>query len=1162
MLIRQIFAQRKDREMFMKNKFPTGRKIISLLLAFAMSSSMVVLAQTEDKTFVAASDTYTSSLNTAKAYSVEPKIVVSADEDDVRKGFIGFNVGKLRIADDTRITLRLMPVKVTYGVPDESGANKGVVSVWGLKAHNWKQSEVTGKKMPAAGAAIASFDELTEGQLCEVDVTEYVKSNMSAEGYISFMIAEDADTGSVFEFASKEAKSGRAELFVDYDYVAPPQEDVPEATKAPSNVTVKDYNEIFTTGELKHTNHDPVVTTRPHLEYPTLEEYGIPEDIYIEEFTTVRVNKHLVNYTFGEPKTLGTMHRGQERAQMVYAIAISPTNLNKILIGSDCQIIYSSVDGGKTSFVSAENIGSNGINYLTYYPADDNIAFALVSTTNQAINSGAYKKGSGVYKSTDSGKTWERKDCDIISGLVNAVPSLMVWGSPMENGVLPLYVAGNNNSGIWRSYDVGETWECIYEGVSSNHIEARGEMIIVSTGSDIIVSYDRGDTWESAAGSLKGLTCESTTVDPANTDHWIAGTKDPNISGWNCNIWETFDKGKTWTYIACRDDLKINNFWGVKYGPLDKKTNSARLYLMGNQNQYVHRYSDDHGRTWVRPIYYQSDTYTTITGGYWMVPLAFCEGYPDVVISGLENVALSYDRGTTFHNVAYARSGARASQFWFDPDEPGHMYISHIDTAIRKTIPQGDEWYPITYGEPMWSGDCFNMHTNYGVLVDPTNKDRVIIAQGNWTGQHTMYESLDGGLNYKYKPEHTLYAITPYWHAQDPNVIYAGNERSDDGGRTWKSIPMVINAVAPSNNDIVYSQSNNTVYMSEDRGETWTRVVQRVQGTDNGKEIRVDMDDPYRIYVGTNQTNLWIINTKTGEMKNKTESSGLVRTSIIGQNISIEGIAQNPRNHDHIIVGGRGFVNAEPTPGIYESFDRGETFRLIKMPPPADIWEIEFHPTRPQVFIATSGGTFVYEYENYDKQRPESYFTDTEGTFCEDEVLYLVENEYIGEKALYDFAKGFEFGIDRYMFEGDFLTLALETTDCVSEHVEPVFNDIPWDFRYFSQVQRGIENGLVLKSDGDENGNLNLKWKKLTMGKCANYLVRLLGMNGINTDVSSAEINKYLKDGVTPNEAHSLAVLYKYGILTGDDGFEFSPERVITRGEIAYMLARTLKQYE
>ena len=1137
------------------------KRIASVLIAAMICSTIPVMANAEDRTVTATADAYSSSANPTQCYSLATNLAVTANKENVCKTYIGFNVGKVPTGEKVRVTLRLTPTKVKYGVTDEGEEKKGVVSVWGLATHNWKQGSLTANNAPKTGSKLAALN-IAENQMCEVDVTDYVTKNISSEGYISFMLAEDAATGSEFAFASKESATGKPELFIDVDYVAPESGDAeptPSATAAPA----KDYNEIFTKGELKDEIAKPMKTRSPYIDYPDLSE--IPEDIYVEEFTTVRTNKHLVNYVYGETTAVAKMLKGRNTAQMTYTVALSQSNPNKMLIGSDCELMYRTEDGGNTCYVASEGLNGDAVNDVEFYPDNDSIAFCVTATYSLAIGSGQWVHH-GISKSTDGGKTWELKPTNLQSPMTNGCRKIIAFGGKMENGIRPIYVAGQNKSGIWRSMDLGETWECIFENISSYQLETYDDTVsfayLNGEESVIYISHDRGETWEDATGTLKGNTIRCAAIDPANRDHWTAAGTRSAASGGGMAVWESLDAGKTWTYIAGQEDMKINGLVNVEYGPVDPKTNKARLYLNANQNQFVLRYSDDGGRTWNLPYYYDDVEYEQTAGGYWVCPIAFSEKYPDMVVSGVQSLSVSYDKGENFYCRAFGRSGARYVHLLVDTENPSDMIFSHIDIGLARTIPTAeDQWYPMTSMEAMFAANLPVINTVYGAGRDPLNHDRIIFAYGQWNGQHKVLESLDNGFNFEFTGESIPAGEELYWHPQDPNVVYYGSRRSDDGGRTWKALAKAVGGMFKTNGDIVYGITGSYLYISEDRGENWELAcTQSLGGVDSAKNILVDSEDPYRAYVGTYASGFWIVDH--GTASHKYTNAGLLPSAVCKDGLTVEGLAQDPKDPNHIIVGGRHIGTTEPTQGFYESFDRGETFRLIEIPPPGDIFRIDFHPVYPVVYFGTSGGTYAYEYENYDKERPDCYYTDTEGTFCEAEAKWLADNDIIGEDADIDFGRALELNKDRYIYEGDFLDLVLTTEDAVATHTDVVFNDVDLGHRFYAQVQMGYENGLVLKSDADENGNLNLLWKKLTQGMCAKYLVRLLAMNKIDTSVSAEEINKYISDTTDKDTAYAIAVLHKRGVLTDDDGFEFSADKTITRGEMVYMFARTLKQYK
>jgi len=79
--------------------------------------------------------------------------------------------------------------------------------------------------------------------------------------------------------------------------------------------------------------------------------------------------------------------------------------------------------------------------------------------------------------------------------------------------------------------------------------------------------------------------------------------------------------------------------------------------------------------------------------------------------------------------------------------------------------------------------------------------------------------------------------------------------------------------------------------------------------------------------------------------------------------LGIYDIAQDPKDGRNLVAGGVDNKGLAPTAGLFESFDGGGTWRVVPgMPGIRDIWRVKFHPTLQQVYVATSSGTFVYDY--------------------------------------------------------------------------------------------------------------------------------------------------------------------------------------------------------
>lgn len=114
---------------------------------------------------------------------------------------------------------------------------------------------------------------------------------------------------------------------------------------------------------------------------------------------------------------------------------------------------------------------TKGPNYpITSILADPDNANVIYATANSALNQGGNPAGSGLYKTTDGGSSWDK----ITQGLENVsnLDTLTVQTSTAPN---TLYLAGqaqNLNGGIYKSADGGESWGLYYTGLNQESFYA------------------------------------------------------------------------------------------------------------------------------------------------------------------------------------------------------------------------------------------------------------------------------------------------------------------------------------------------------------------------------------------------------------------------------------------------------------------------------------------------------------------------------------------------------------------------------------------------------------------------------------------------------------------------------------------------------------------
>ncbi|MFZ2492266.1 MAG: glycosyl hydrolase [Thermoanaerobaculia bacterium] len=333
--------------------------------------------------------------------------------------------------------------------------------------------------------------------------------------------------------------------------------------------------------------------------------------------------------------------------------------------------------------------------------------------------------------------------------------------------------------------------------------------------------------------------------------------------------------------------------------------------------------------------------------------------------------------GTTFTPIFDDQGSYSIGCVTLDPKNPLTVWVGTGENNSQRSVSYGDGVYKSIDGGKSWTNVGLKGSEHIGmILVDPRDSNVVwVAAQGPlWSsgGDRGLYKTTDGGKNWK-----KVLDISPNTGVSDiafdprnPDVVYAsayqrrrhvwtlingGPEsaihKTVDGGATWskitKGLPSVDLgriglAVAPSAPDTVYAiveaaNKEGGFYRSTDAGGSWEKQSSYVSGSPQYyQEIFVDPYDADRIY----SMDVFL---QVSEDAGKT----FKRLGEKAKHVDNHALWIDPKDTDHLLVGCDG--------GLYETWDRGKTYRYFENLPVTQFYRLEVDNSTPAYYVY--GGT-------------------------------------------------------------------------------------------------------------------------------------------------------------------------------------------------------------
>jgi hypothetical protein len=560
--------------------------------------------------------------------------------------------------------------------------------------------------------------------------------------------------------------------------------------------------------------------------------------------------------------------------------------------------------------------------------------------------------GSALWKTTDAGKTWtEIKGGGYAEGVKGRIGLAIALSNPdvvyaLTEAAAPTkdgsYVPSRTpaGTGLYRSADAGKTWERTNTAdtrpfyYSQVRVDPRNPDRVYFSSTQLLVSDEGGKNARPAAQQVH-VDDHGLWIDPNDPERWVIG----NDGG----ITITFDRGGNFNQMQ---NLPIGQFYEITYdnavpynvcsgaqdngawcGPSRRKggaINNAYWYtISGGDGFYTAQdptdpnivYGESQGgnasRLNLKTGERMSFAKPTWTERYkmWEDSIAVIRGDPlkpetkdlTAKIAALRNLQKQ-------DSVDLALRFNWNSPFFISPHNPAVIYFA--GNRVLKSLKRGEEFHLISpdLSKKQWAKIDTSVTWTGGVTIDATGAETfgtVVALAESYVKPGILYAGTDDGNVWKTHNDGATWdnltgrfpglPNNEVWVARiEPShfdtlsfyVAFEGHRTNDftpylyatnDGGKTFRSIVNNLpkDGVAdflhtiredPRNRDLLFAGSSLSVYASIDRGATWTKFATGLPSV-AVYDLKVHPRD-HELMAATHGRSLWIVDIAPIEQVN------------------------------------------------------------------------------------------------------------------------------------------------------------------------------------------------------------------------------------------------------------------------------------------------------
>lgn len=511
--------------------------------------------------------------------------------------------------------------------------------------------------------------------------------------------------------------------------------------------------------------------------------------------------------------------------------------------------LYRTVDGGETWEHVLYVNERTGANDVVFSPSSPEVIYVSMWENNPGISG----EESGVYRSSDGGKSWQRLRGGLPDGPKTGRIGLAVsWSNPDKVYALVDNLNKENRlfAEVYRTQDGGKTWARTHEDelhifsrigwyFTDCYVNPQDDDEIFGLGVRVAHSKDGGRTFELIGGDVFHFFPNQAEV--LHLDHcemWINPLNPDNLAlGNDGGLYISYDKGKSWMH---HNNIPAGEFYDISVDNQDPyfvyggTQDDSSVY--GPAREWNPKFQDEWHYVWL-------DAWAGGDGCYTMAdPLDPNIVYTSSQNGGIFRKDMRADRSVGIRpRLPKNHKGRQAYNFVapyiISPHNPLTLY--HAGNYIFKSLDRGDSWRLISPDLALSAYEGKKSVAAGAIAESPLEPGVLFVG----TDRGAFWATHDDGMKWtehsdgladgyirsicasRYSKSRVYVSVTGINYDDLRNHLYV----SEDYGKTWQSVvsnlPDEVAYVIiedPVNENILYAGLYRGVYISVDRGKTWS----------------------------------------------------------------------------------------------------------------------------------------------------------------------------------------------------------------------------------------------------------------------------------------------------------------------------------------------------